>query len=129
MHLYEYLLSHNRQYSMDVIRMDPFIQDDRAEKEHILVQLSPHKVVYRNHQESIWLCSYVDSQNDYYIQTEAVPVPNFWLFCFVQDAPQVGDYDVFLIISHDLCGLGEKDKSIMSLKVQILHIRELQELF
>jgi hypothetical protein len=52
-HLYEYLLSHNRQYGMDVIRMDPFIQDDRAEKEHILVQLSPHKVVYRNHQESI----------------------------------------------------------------------------
>ena len=81
--LYNYLLSHDKQYNMDVIRMEPLVQDEHAETEFILVQTSSHKVTYRNH----------------------------------QDARQVGDFEVSLIISHEVGGLEERDKNIMSLKV------------
>jgi len=33
--------------------MEPLTQDDNAETEFILVQISSHKVSYRNHLESI----------------------------------------------------------------------------
>jgi len=42
--------------------MDPFIQDENAETEFILVQLSSHKVPYKNHQESTYLaCALFDA--------------------------------------------------------------------
>ena len=50
--LYNYLLSHEKQYNMEVIRMEPVFLDPNSEfdNEFVLVQISNHKVTYRDHQ-------------------------------------------------------------------------------
>ena len=50
--LFNYLLSHEKQYSMEVIRLEPVFLEPNAEfdNEYVLVQISSHKVTYRDHQ-------------------------------------------------------------------------------
>ena len=52
--LYNYLLSHEQQYSMEVMQLQPEPHDqtaaDQLENEYVLVQTSSHKVPYRDHQ-------------------------------------------------------------------------------
>ena len=52
--LYNYLLSHEQQYSMEVMQLQPAPHDqtaaDQLENEYVLVQTSSHKVPYRDHQ-------------------------------------------------------------------------------
>jgi len=52
--LYNYLLSHEKQYGMHVIRMEPVYMDPNTEfdNEFILVQVSTHRVPYRDHQDA-----------------------------------------------------------------------------
>ena len=52
--LYNYLLSHEQQYSMEVMQLQPEPHDqtaaDQPENEYVLVHTSSHKVPYRDHQ-------------------------------------------------------------------------------
>jgi hypothetical protein len=57
--LYNYLLSHDTQYNMDVIRMEPLllqIDEQTGETEFMLVQISSKKVPIRNHQARRFFC-------------------------------------------------------------------------
>ena len=53
--LYDYLLSHEKQYSMEVIRLEPIYYDPSSEfdKESVLVQISSHRVNFRDDQVAI----------------------------------------------------------------------------
>jgi len=52
--LYNYLLSHEKQYNMEVIRMEPvFLQpNEEFDTEFVLVQVSSHKVTFRDNQDA-----------------------------------------------------------------------------
>jgi len=51
--LFNYLLSHEKQYGMNVIRMEPVIIDPNTEfdNEYVLIKLSQHRVTFKDHQE------------------------------------------------------------------------------
>jgi len=51
--LFNYLLSHEKQYGMTVIRMEPVIIDPNTEfdNEYVLIRLSQHRVTFKDHQD------------------------------------------------------------------------------